>query len=170
MQRGECSTKCSHHDYCMSRAHLLLTQHCFHRPVPPNLTMSLQGAHVPQSGCWHASHTPQRACRGAFTASFLSIWFTKNCSNTLRTKGVVVACRDRDSDRTADYQIHLSGRGTEECMNAAVLTIMCLCFFSFTLTSLLLAAALLFPSVTPARLMSDRVHGDTSKRSSSGSP
>ena len=30
---------------------LLSSQHCFFLPVPPNLTISLQDLHFPQSGC-----------------------------------------------------------------------------------------------------------------------
>ena len=33
--------------------YLLFTQACLALPEPPNLTMSLQAVHCPQSGCWH---------------------------------------------------------------------------------------------------------------------
>lgn len=36
--------------------HCRITQVCFARPGPPNLTMSLQNEHSPQSACLQASH------------------------------------------------------------------------------------------------------------------
>lgn len=33
-----------------------MTHVCFARPGPPNLTISLQNEHSPQSACLHASH------------------------------------------------------------------------------------------------------------------
>lgn len=116
---------------CLSRVimtailYLRWMQACLERPVPPNLIMSLQAVHFPQSGCWqtwveqrwghhmrrdgsyqhwhnhdwkeserlkiaHTSHTPHLLLRGALLG-LLSIWFWKNVSKTLRTRGVVVA-------------------------------------------------------------------------------
>lgn len=69
---------------------LLSSQHCFFLPVPPNLTMSLQDLHFPQSGCWHTSQTPHRFLRDVLV-SLPSIWSWKKMSNMFRTRGVVVA-------------------------------------------------------------------------------
>ena len=79
---------------------LLPSQHCFFLPVPPNLIMSLQDLHFPQSGCWHTSHTPHLFLRGALV-SFPSIWFLKKMSNMCRTRGVVVAWKISDSNFTS---------------------------------------------------------------------
>ena len=79
---------------------LLPSQHCFFLPVPPNLIMSLQDLHFPQSGCWHTSHTPHLFLRGALV-SFPSIWFLKKMSNMCRTRGVVVAWNISDSKFTS---------------------------------------------------------------------
>ena len=79
---------------------LLPSQHCFFLPVPPNLIMSLQDLHFPQSGCWHTSHTPHLFLRGALV-SFPSIWFLKKMSNMCRTRGVVVAWNISDAKFTS---------------------------------------------------------------------
>lgn len=85
---------------------LLPSQHCFFLPVPPNLTISLQDLHFPQSGCWHTSHTPHRFLRGALV-SFPSIWFSKKMSNMCRTRGVVVAWDKSDFKFTSGQQTKL---------------------------------------------------------------
>lgn len=74
--------------------HRRRTQACLLRPVPPNFSMSLQCLHSPQSGSWHASHTPQRRRLGA-ELDFPSIWWRKKCSKMFLTSGVVVACVER---------------------------------------------------------------------------
>ena len=73
-------------------------QACFDLPLPPNLIMSRQALHLPQSANWHTSHTPHLLLLGAETA-LSAIWSLKNCSNTLRTRGVVVACSERERER-----------------------------------------------------------------------
>lgn len=101
--------------------YLLCLQACLLFPLPPNLIMSLQAAHLPQSGDWHTwwagnvhteilhiwsiskyrdadttpsltSQTPQRCLFTPTTSlSFCSIWSEKNVSKIWHTSLVVVA-------------------------------------------------------------------------------
>lgn len=101
--------------------YLLCLQACLLFPLPPNLIMSLQAAHFPQSGDWHTwgtqnvhteilniwcismycdadttpsptSQTPQRCLFTPTTSlSFCSIWSEKNVSKIWHTSLVVVA-------------------------------------------------------------------------------
>lgn len=101
------------------RTHRLCTQACFDRPVPPNLIISLQALHFPQSVCWHTSHTPQRRRLGAELDDLPSIWFLKNISKILRTNGVVVAYHNTSTMQKSVIQIYLSMLG---CLHFVLLS------------------------------------------------